>query len=854
MPGTQKVLSNDPYIDGLLWDGWMVDASPLVYGFPDTAAQYPTASAGFDTLNTLQRDAARLAFHEVDAFTNYSFFDGGIDGVIRLAGATMVDTNNNTDTLEQTITTASGRAPTQANEDAAMDGDIWFHPTNYDTPLVGSYAFASGIIHEIGHALGLKHPHDIQGSAQLLPADRDGLAYSIMSYRDFPGDGIDSINSGNNCPQSYMMYDIQALQYLYGAEFTLNATDNTVYKFTPTIEAGKGTNFFVNGNEYEPNVDLAANIVFRTIWDSGGNDTYDFSLYTTNLSVNLAPGEWTSLGTQLAVLSGDPPGFPTQNAPGNIANAFLYQGDTRSLIENAIGGSGHDTLLGNQIGNQLTGNAGNDFLKGFGGHDTLIGGADNDTYFLSDTTASGYDAVVEEAGGGDADEIVITGGSATSYSLGANIENGTVSILDAFDLAGNNLNNRLTGNDAANILVDNVAGQDTLLGRGGDDSLAGGLDDDYLDGGDNSDTASFAGNKADFAIVGSATDLTIADRTPGRYGIDRVLNVETFIFLDGTFAAADLANAAPIITSNGGNNLAVLAAENTYFVTKVGAIDPDADPLTFALSGADAALFQLAANGDITFRTAPDFEAPVGGDNVYDLVVTVTDTSFATDTQAITVTVTDVVEITDTDSGTLLNGTAGADTIIPGDGQDNVLAGDGNDVIKATINDGRDNYQGGNGNDTVDYSALTSAVDVRLGPLFGKGQAVGKTTGSQSGDDTLTSVENAIGSAAGDQISGSFVDNVLQGGAGNDLLTGGAGNDTFEFRPGFGLDQVTDFDDAGNDTILFSTAVFADWTAVQNAMSASGADVVITLDAANSITLLGTTLASMTQTDFLFTA
>jgi serralysin len=845
MPGFHKPLSNDPYINGLLWDGWMLDSSPVVYGFPDTAAQYPTASAGFDTLNTLQRDAARLAFHEIDAFTNYSFFDGGTDGVIRLAGATTVDTNNNADTLEQTITTASGRAPSQANMDAGMDGDVWYNPTGYDNPLVGSYQFASGIIHEIGHALGLKHPHQTQDSAQLLPADRDGLAYTVMSYRDFPGDGIANINSGNNCPQSYMLYDIQALQYLYGAEFTLNATDNTVYKFTPTIEAGKGTNFFVNGAEYEPNVDLAANIVFRTIWDPGGNDTYDFSLYTTNLSVNLNPGEWTSLGTQLAVLTGDDL-TTTQNAPGNIANAFLYQGDERSLIENAIGGSGDDTLLGNQIGNQLTGNAGDDFLKGFGGYDTLIGGADNDTYFLSDTTAFGYDAVVEDAGGG-IDEIAITGGSATSYTLGANIENGTVSILTAFDLVGNNLNNRLTGDDDINALS-GLAGQDTLLGLGGDDSLTGGLDSDYIDGGGGNDTAYFAGNKANFAIVGTANDLTIADRTAAGLGTDRALNVETFVFLDGTFTAAELENAAPIITSNGGNDLAVSVAENTYFVTHVVATDADGDPLTFTLSGADAALFQIATNGDITFRSAPDFETPVGGDNVYDLVVTVTDTSFATDTQAITATVTDVVEIIDSDTVALLSGTAGADTITPGDGQDTVLAGDGNDIIKATINDGKDVYNGGNGSDTVDYSALTAGVTVTLGQKGGPGSGFG----IQAGEDKLISIENVIGSAGADQIRGNEVANVLEGGAGNDVLTGGGGNDNFVFRSGFGLDRITDFDDAGDDKIVFSTAVFADWTAVQNAMTASGADVVITLDAADKITLVGTTLASMTQSDFLF--
>jgi Ca2+-binding RTX toxin-like protein len=313
-------------------------------------------------------------------------------------------------------------------------------------------------------------------------------------------------------------------------------------------------------------------------------------------------------------------------------------------------------------------------------------------------------------------------------------------------------------------------------------------------------------------------------------------------------------SAAPIITSNGGNDLAVSVAENTYFVTKVIATDADADPLTFELSGADAALFKVAANGDITFLATPDFELPnsFDGDNVYELVVTVLDTSFASDTQAITVTVSDVVEIVDTGGGASMQGTGGPDTFIPGDGKDNVHAGDGDDVIKATANDGKDNYHGGNGSDTVDYSALTAAVTVSLGQLFGRGQGGGKTTGSQSDTDILQSIENVIGSAAGDQISGNGFANIFDGRGGNDVMTGGGDNDTHVFRPGFGLDQITDFDDSGDDTIVFSTAVLANWMAVQNAMTASGNDVVITFDSANKVTLLGTALSSMTESDFAF--
>ena len=71
-----------------------------------------------------------------------------------------------------------------------------------------------------------------------------------------------------------------------------------------------------------------------TIWDGGGNDTYDFSNYTTNLSVNLQPGSWTTASTaQLANLGNG------HTAIGNIANAYLYNNNPASLIENAVGGS-----------------------------------------------------------------------------------------------------------------------------------------------------------------------------------------------------------------------------------------------------------------------------------------------------------------------------------------------------------------------------------------------------------------------------------------------------------------------------------------------------------------------------------
>ena len=132
-----------------------------------------------------------------------------------------------------------------------------------------------------------------------------------------------------------------------------------------------------------------------------------------------------------------------------------------------------------------------------------------------------------------------------------------------------------------------------------------------------------------------------------------------------------------------------------------------------------------------------------------------------------------------------------------------------------------------------------------------------------SGTDTLVNIENLTGSGFDDSLTGDAGANVLAGLAGNDRLIGGAGNDTliggpgadsFVFDAGFGKDTVHDFaaTGAGHDTIDFSTAVFTDFAAVQSHMVQSGADVVITVDASDTITLKNVTVASLTAADFTF--
>lgn len=125
------------------------------------------------------------------------------------------------------------------------------------------------------------------------------------------------------------------------------------------------------------------------------------------------------------------------------------------------------------------------------------------------------------------------------------------------------------------------------------------------------------------------------------------------------------------------------------------------------------------------------------------------------------------------------------------------------------------------------------------------------TTGT-SGNDTLYGDENAntmLGAAGNDALDGRSGNDRLEGGAGNDSLTGGSGNDTFVFKAGFGQDTINDFT-SGSDVVEFHDGIFANYTAVLAAASASGNDTVIAVDPTTSITLHNVALANLHQSDF----
>lgn len=227
----------------------------------------------------------------------------------------------------------------------SINGDMFLNinsAANYLTSYEpGSQGFTL-LLHELGHALGLKHPFDRIGD-QPSYADVgliDNEMYSVMTYDDIFDDVVSD-------PGSFMVNDVFALMYLYG-------TNNSTF-------AGDDVHSF------------AADGLYETIWDAGGQDTVDISSSQADWIVYLPQFDY-STEIDIAV------GWAQKNLDDD-----RYVDTLKWLlgnIENVQGGSGNDQLFGNSEDNIIKGFDGNDIIAGRGGNDSLYGGNGADTFFL----------------------------------------------------------------------------------------------------------------------------------------------------------------------------------------------------------------------------------------------------------------------------------------------------------------------------------------------------------------------------------------------------------------------------------------------------------------------------------------
>ncbi len=202
-----------------------------------------------------------------------------------------------------------------------------------------------------------------------------------------------------------------------------------------------------------------------------------------------------------------------------------------SAAQTLAGGDLDDTLNGAGGNDALWGNLGNDTLDGGTGADTLRGGAGNDSYFVD----LGGDRIIEAAGGGT-DTVF----ASASYTLAANVENGTLELALALNLTGNASANLLTGNSGKNTLngaggVDRLTGNegnDALIGGTGNDKLTGGAGNDILTGGTGRDAFIF-----NFAASASNRD-TIRDFKANQDKVHLDNAIFTALGTDGALASA----------------------------------------------------------------------------------------------------------------------------------------------------------------------------------------------------------------------------------------------------------------------------------------------------------------------------
>ena len=329
---------------------------------------------------------------------------------------------------------------------------------------------------------------------------------------------------------------------------------------------------------------------------------------------------------------------------------------------------------GNAQANVIIGNAAANRIDGGKGADTMTGGAGDDTYIVDNA----HDTVIEGLGYADGhytDAGRDTVLASASYTLGANVENLTLTGTAAINGKGNDENNTITGNDAANVLT-SVGSFDTLIGGGGndtlieldfgttmrggagtnllygedgndtlrdtglagtqsrldggagDDTLTGGAGNDVLNGGTGNDTMN--GGAGDDIYVVDSTDDKVSEA--GGSGRDTVLAKASVVLGEGIEIGVVDAFSQASLTGNAANNV---LGGNTFAQTLDG---KDGDDILFGAGGAD---ILIGGNGDDTLITAYGGDRMTGGSGKDTFVV------FTEGTQSTPSAITDFVSGTD---------------------------------------------------------------------------------------------------------------------------------------------------------------------------------------------------------------
>jgi len=380
----------------------------------------------------------------------------------------------------------------------------------------------------------------------------------------------------------------------------------------------------------------------------------------------------------------------SSNGGTDLIRSYL----TRSLasttqVENlTLLGTGDINATGNSLGNLLTGNSGANVLDGGSGSDTMIGGAGNDTYVV----AQAGDIVTESANEGlDLVQASIT------YTLGADVENLTLTGSSGLNGTGNGLDNALTGNSGSNTLTGG-AGNDTLNGgSAGTDGLVGGTGNDTY-------------------IVARTTGITITENAGE--GTDTVQASVTYT-LGGNLENLTLTGSSALNGTGNGLDNTLIGNGGSNTLTGSGGNDT----LDAGSAGTDSLVGGTGNDTYIIGRTT-GITVTENANEGTDAVQSSVTYTIGNNVENLTLTGSSAINGTGNTLGNALIGNDGNNTLTGAAGNDTLKGGNGADIYS---------YSSGHGADTIDNSSTDSAQDRLNVTNLTRAQV----TFTQSGNDLL---------------------------------------------------------------------------------------------------------------------